>query len=139
MREFIQTQELLGNQIKFGLCDSKFAICFQSTRYNGLKPHFFVYEVLKRKVVRRFYPLNKPFDLNLDDNKMSLDQSAMGFGKKDSESNLQNGDSDKEEDDYDEDVSVFEVSPKGSFLVAVVNNEFLTLKFLRQGALSWIK
>ena len=32
--------------------------------------------------------------------------------------------------DYVEDVSVFEVSPQGNFLVALVSNEFLMLKML---------
>ena len=44
-----------------------------------------------------------------------------------------------ESDDYEEDVSVFEVSPQGSFLVAVVGNEFLSLRFLPKGCLRELK
>ena len=33
-------------------------------------------------------------------------------------------------EDFVEDVSVFEVSPQGNFLVAFISNEFLTLKML---------
>lgn len=34
---------------------------------------------------------------------------------------------------HEDDVSVFEVSPKGTFLVAFVSNEFVTLKMLDRG------
>ena len=39
-------------------------------------------------------------------------------------------DSKAEEEQFVEDVSVFAVSPKGSFLVALVSHEFLVLKML---------
>ena len=47
---------------------------------------------------------------------------------------------DKEDsEDLEEDVSVFEVSPQGSFLVAVVGNEFLSLKHLPKGSCRELK
>ena len=61
MREWLQRQELKGNIIKFSLLDSKYCIGFQRSTYRGLKPHFFVYEILKRKVVRRFLPMLDSF------------------------------------------------------------------------------
>ena len=48
--------------------------------------------------------------------------------------NLADGNSDDEQDD-DEDVSVFEVSPQGNFVVSVVQNEMLSLKYLPRGNL----
>jgi hypothetical protein len=63
MREFIQKQETVGNMIKFAKFDDQFAIGYQSRFYNGLKPHFFVYEILKRRVVRRSPPINDTFSL----------------------------------------------------------------------------
>ena len=52
--------------------------------------------------------------------------------------------SDHEEDDFgfgdhEDDVSVFEVSPKGTFLVAFVSNEFVTLKMLDRGIPTQLK
>lgn len=35
-------------------------------------------------------------------------------------------------EDFADDVSVFEVSPKGSYLVALVSNEFIALKMLNR-------
>ena len=61
MREWIHKQERIGNIIKFSLIDSKYCVGFQKSTYNGMKPHYFVYEILKRKVVRRFLPLLDPF------------------------------------------------------------------------------
>ena len=48
MRGFIQEQEMKGNQVKLAHLDNKFAICFQRQKEGELKPHFFVYEILKR-------------------------------------------------------------------------------------------
>ena len=39
------------------MLDSKYCVGFQRSTYKGRKPHFFIYEILRRKVVRRFSPL----------------------------------------------------------------------------------
>ena len=57
MREWVQGQELKGNTIKFANLDSKYCVGFQRTEFKGMKPHFFVYEIFKREVVRRFMPM----------------------------------------------------------------------------------
>ena len=48
----------------------------------------------------------------------------------DSDESSNSGDSKGDEEQFFEDVSVFAVSPKGSFLVALVSQEFLVLKML---------
>lgn len=57
LREWLQNQELNGNTIKFSMLDQKYCIGFQRKEFRGMKPHFFIYEILKRKVVRRFLPM----------------------------------------------------------------------------------
>ena len=61
MREWIQSQELKGNTIKFSLLESKYCIGFQRNKYRDMKPHFFIYDILMRKVIRRFMPMLDPF------------------------------------------------------------------------------
>jgi len=48
MRQWLQAQELKGNIIKFSLLDSKYCVGYQRSTYKGMKPHFFVYDILKR-------------------------------------------------------------------------------------------
>jgi len=54
-----------------------------------------------------------------------------------SEQSMQNlaDNNSEDEQEYDEDVSVFEVSPRGNFVVSVVQNEMLSLKYLPRGDL----
>ena len=61
MKEWLQRQEKAGNIVKFALMDSKYCVGFQRSTYKGRKPHFFIYEILKRKVIRRFMPLLDPY------------------------------------------------------------------------------
>ena len=152
MRQFIQEQELAGNQIKFSLLDSKYAVCFDSKPQQG-KAHFYVYEIFKRQIIRRFDPLNKQMSLKFDNSparvahdKSNRNQEDLEFGnrKKSQSSATSTSSRDAQEEneestDFEEDVSVFEVSPLGSFLVAVVGNEFLSLKHLPRGSLKQLK
>jgi hypothetical protein len=136
MREWVYKQELLGNTIKFSLFDSKYCVGFQRTTYNGMKPHFFVYEILKRKVTRRFLPLLDPFKSEWLIQRDVFNMPSFVAKKSpdsgdDSEIDGSSIDSNLAED-YAEDVSVFEVSPQGSYLVALVSNEFVTLKMLNR-------
>ena len=101
-----------------------------------MKPHFFVYEILKRKVTRRFLPLLDPFKSEWQEKGDILNIPTFAGIKK----SLESVDSDIDNssnashlaEDYTEDVSVFEVSPQGSYLVALVSNEFITLKMLNR-------
>ena len=43
--------------------DTKYIVGYQSTFYKGRRPHFFVYEVLRRQVVRRFLSHDPKFTL----------------------------------------------------------------------------
>ena len=35
-----------------------------------MRPHFFTYDILKRKVTRRFFALDKPFNMSLQNDIM---------------------------------------------------------------------
>ena len=96
-----------------------------------MKPHFFVYEIFKREVVRRFNPMIDQHNSEWFSNNESIDiiKSSKNLLHDDSEDSSDSG-SKAEEEQFFEDVSVFAVSPKGSFLVALVSNEFLVLKML---------
>ena len=135
MRQWIHNQELHGNTIKFSTFDSKYCVGFQRSKFRGREPHFFIYEILKRKVVRRFLPM-------LDPPKAEWADTADASGRvkivatEAWENNPEDSDLDRSRsedqgvEDFTEDVTVFEVSPQGSFLLAFVSNEFLVLKML---------
>jgi len=53
----------VGNVIKIPKLDNKFIVGYQKKYYKGRRPHFFVYEVLKRKVIRRFLPNDPMFTM----------------------------------------------------------------------------
>lgn len=53
-----------------------------------------------------------------------------GRGLNSEDSDMDNTSQEHMNEDFAEDVSVFEVSPLGTFMVAVVSQEFLTLKML---------
>lgn len=102
-----------------------------------MKPHFFVYEILKRKVVRRFMPMLDSFKQEWDTadnfrigNNQHQFPAKQGSLLNQADSDLDGTSNDEGAEEYVEDVSVFEVSPLGNFLVAVVSNEFFTLKML---------
>ena len=98
-----------------------------------MKPHFFVYEIFKREVVRRFLPMVDPHKREWNTgNEVSLDiiKSSKNLIHNDSDESSNSEVSKGEEEQFSEDVSVFAVSPKGSFLVALVSQEYLVLKML---------
>lgn len=104
-----------------------------------MKPHFFIYEILKRKVVRRFMPMLDSFKQDWDTaenfraghEKFQFAATKGGSLINPHDSDLDGTSNDENgAEDYVEDVSVFEVSPQGNFLVAFISNEFLTLKML---------
>lgn len=61
VKEFIERHEKIGNIVKFARDNNRHAIGFQHCEYGGLKPHFFVYDIHKRAVVRRFQHFSKSF------------------------------------------------------------------------------
>ena len=112
--------------------------------------------------MRRFFPLNKQFDLKLTNYDQMIDvmqekeEEDRDFGRAQtnfrrktqkggrldisaeySEQSIDNlvDNNSEDEQEYDEDVSVFEVSPRGTFVVSVVQNEMLSLKYLPRGNL----
>mmetsp|Transcript_6206 Transcript_6206/g.8295 ORF Transcript_6206/g.8295 Transcript_6206/m.8295 type:complete len:149 (-) Transcript_6206:2123-2569(-) len=142
MREWLQLQEAAGNIIKFSLFDSKFCVGFQRSTYRGLKPHFFIYEILKRQVVRRFSPLLDQYkkewwsdgfrqsggNINIYDGGSG---KKAGTSHNDSTSDADIASTDEgNADAFVEDVSVFELSPKGTYMVSYVSKDFLVLKMM---------
>lgn len=134
MKEWLQKQENAGNIVKFALMDSKYCVGFQRTTYKDRKPHFFIYEILKRKVIRRFMPLLDAYkkDWWQDPHGSGffyVNKSAAKTGSNDSTSEADIHETEGSEA-FLEDVSVFEVSPRGSFMVSYVSQDFLVLKML---------
>ena len=63
LKQFIQKQESIGNIIKLAKNNNQYLIGYQQKEYKGRKPHYFVYDILMRKVVRRFLPISGSFSL----------------------------------------------------------------------------
>jgi len=63
IKEFIEKHEKLGNPIRFAKNNNQYAVGYQSCFYKGRKPHFFVYDIQQRSVVRRFLPTPEFFSL----------------------------------------------------------------------------
>ena len=134
MKEWLQKQENAGNIVKFALMDSKYCVGFQRTTYKGRKPHFFIYEILKRKVIRRFMPLLDAYKKEWWQDPHGsgffyVNKSAAKTGSNDSTSDADIHETEGSEA-FLEDVSVFEISPRGSFMVSYVSQDFLVLKML---------
>jgi hypothetical protein len=64
MKAFIKKHEKIGNMIKFARDQNQYAIGYQHCAYGDRKPHFFIYDVQKRSVVRRFNPLSPVFSIS---------------------------------------------------------------------------
>ena len=64
MKAFIKKHEKIGNMIKFARNHNQYAIGYQHCEYKDRKPHFFIYDIQKRSVVRRFTPLSPAFAIS---------------------------------------------------------------------------
>ena len=123
--------------------DSKFCVGFQRSTYKGRKPHFFIYEILRRKVVRRFLPLLDQYNKDWFSDTLSsgiginlqYESTKKASDGRDSSGSELEGMSTEEGngDSFVEDVSVFEVSPKGTYMVSYVSQDFIVLKMLPRG------
>ena len=140
MKAFIKKHEKIGNMVKFARDHNQYAIGYQHCEYNGRKPHFFIYDVQKRAVVRRLLPLSAPFSITefLDEHDDLLQaQSIHNKGQEDNES-LNQSMAVKQEEPVSE-VTYFEVSPGGSFMLSIVENELLCFKLLNPGIVDFFK
>lgn len=80
IKEFVEKHEKLGNPIRFAKNNNQFAVGFQHKNYNGRKPHFFIYDIQQRSVVRRFLPTSEYFSL-LAVNELAEEEFVEGINK----------------------------------------------------------
>jgi hypothetical protein len=64
LKEFIEKQELMGNLVKMPRYETNYLIVYETTKTATQAPHFFIYDILSRKVIRRFLPLSPEFEVN---------------------------------------------------------------------------
>lgn len=99
-----------------------------------------MYEILKRKVVRRFLPIIDVFKSEWMDNDPNYFLKNENTKKSlDNDSDLDHTTASQIEEEDAEDVSVFELSPQGSYIVSLVSGELLTLKFLNRSVSSSLR
>jgi len=77
---------------------------------------------MNREIIRRFLPLSQEFNLMWDEYIQTFKPTHRGDSS-----------SESREDHADATCNCFAVSPKGTFLIAVVNEEILQLKYLPAG------
>jgi hypothetical protein len=64
LKEFIESHELAGNLVKLPRFNTSYVVIYQSKRCKDFQPHFQIYDIAKRRIVRRFLPLSPDFSLN---------------------------------------------------------------------------
>lgn len=57
----------MGNLVKIPRYNEDYLVVYQSKRTPEYAPHFFVYSIMNREIVRRFLPLSHDFNLCWDD------------------------------------------------------------------------
>jgi hypothetical protein len=85
---------------------------------------------MNRQIIRRFLPLSQEFDLCWTEMDQVMTQKK-SISKYEAESS--------HEEFADATCNCFAVSPKGTFLIAVVNEEILQLKYLPAGMISELR
>jgi hypothetical protein len=130
IKEYIQKQELAGNLVKLPRYNNRYIIVYQKKRTREYNPHFFLYDIMSRSVTRRFMAENADFDLFWDPNKRETKifserrtWTAKALVSDDEDLDVQN-------------INCFEVSPHGTFLVCIINEEIFSLKYLQEGYVS---
>ena len=102
---------------------------YQSARCAEFEPHFYVYDIVNRCITRRFLPLSADFSLLWNEETLEIDK----YKKEKVDSEQSSGSQESKEN---QDISSFEVSPRGTFLVAVMpDSEMFSLKYLPEGGI----
>jgi len=54
----------MGNQIKMPRYETNYLIVYDQRKTENQSPHFFIYDIMSRMIIRRFLPLSPDFELN---------------------------------------------------------------------------
>lgn len=109
VKEFIQRQESYGNIVKFSRYDPNYLYVHQVSPYKDKQAHIFVWSILSQKVVRRMLFISEAFSPNMI------------------------------EPDYFQRIEYFAVSPRGTYMLGVVDGQQLCKKYLPVAELKQFK
>jgi hypothetical protein len=114
--------------VKVPRYNNKYIVVYQKKKSKAYYPHFFLYDIMSRSVTRRFMADSVDFDLFWDNDR----RGAQTYHESKTKNKINEMFSD--DDDVDSlNVNCFEVSPQGTFLVCIINEEILSLKYLPNG------
>lgn len=113
VKEFIQRQMNFGNIVKFAKYNPRYVYVYQKMEHKGRPPHLFTWDVLQRRVVRRMKAQSQQFSFDEFINKVKVETGNV--------------------------INLLEISPFGTFMIAIVDNSLICKKYLPDGVLKQFK